>query len=1281
LSQLVERHPMQAQVYRSSGQVKPARFGIVLRGIAFLTLWLLLSLTAHAALRDFGGDNKSDLLLTDGSGQIDSLQMNGLAITTRTTLLAANSGWRVIFTADFNGDGKADLLWQHADGAVALWLMNGANTTGTASLLGTNSGWRVIQVADFNGDSKADLVWQHADGSVALWLMNGTALQSSAGLLGANSGWRVIHTADLNGDGKADLVWQHTDGSTGAWLMNGTALQSSAGLLGANSGWRITHAADLDGDGKADLVWQHTDGSTAVWRMNGAALQSSGGLLGANSGWRITHAADLNGDGKADLVWQHTDGTVVAWLMNGVAMQSSTTLLSGSAGWRVVDTADFNGDGKADLLWQHADGTINIWLMNGLTMTSGGTVVGPGGSRIVINISMIDDPVTAEEFNGPFSSWKNVKIDFGAKGDGVTDDTAAIQNALNALKTVATNNWNTLYFPPGNYRITSQLTTSRIGHDDYFGAQLIGDNPLTTTLVWDGPADGTMLLWDAWYDKVSRLGFDGKAKAANGLLRRGSFATYGELSDLQFKDISGACIYLSDGQGAGIAEQAVLRNRFYRCGSAIALWNYNTLDIYIWYNYFEDNNTSIITATGTFHAYENRFVRSKNTDLRFGSSQLGSIVNNVSLGSASFLTGDGNAHAQGNKVYGTTGIPFTLVPYTALIDNVIQPAPGVWAMQLLNSAALVTGNTFITNLKWPIRMPLGRFDHGDASDAGHPINDAVDGNPDTYSSNYLYPEGGIQWNTPFGTKATVTRYAITSGLNNQRGSLDDPVDFSLLGSNDWGATWITLDTRTNQSFSARKLRKEFVVTTPGSYSLYKLRVDRTLGAMWLGLGELELLDVAGVNIARDPGGLVLGVNEEWGALFMDQQTILPPGSVSIPTSLQPWDFTPKVSRKIIEPTDFTGAAVQAAINLAALEPAGSRPVVHLRKGAYNVASTITVPANAEFSIAGDGASNNGARLRWFTSSPVAGPVMRLAGPSRALLRDLVITGNAANGVGAMIINNADQPGGRVYCNQVYATGPGADVRAGMAFDINGVEQSNVTMTAFGMQSFLNGIRVSGGPLRAAGQQPPGRVDFLTGASSDGNRNYDVRNGGALVATAVWYEGEWNYQAPLVDLTSQSSGSLTLATLMISATMPTLPVIRTSGFNGNFALLTSNIDHRNSTHLDFTGDGSKTKVFGALNMYALLTDPNKNKPISEIWNDTTAPAGQVSHIASEYSSYTNKVIGAQPSAAFVQDQIARLRGINTEPANNRAPGVTDVKLMRVILNAGAGTTALQITSGN
>ena len=84
-----------------------------------------------------------------------------------------------------------------------------------------------------------------------------------------------------------------------------------------------------------------------------------------------------------------------------------------------------------------------------------------GGGAAAVRPAATAAGAVDEEFVGPFPSWKNVK-DYGAKGDGTTDDSSAIQAALNDLKTVITNAYSVLYFPAGTYRITKTLVTTRV---------------------------------------------------------------------------------------------------------------------------------------------------------------------------------------------------------------------------------------------------------------------------------------------------------------------------------------------------------------------------------------------------------------------------------------------------------------------------------------------------------------------------------------------------------------------------------------------------------------------------------------------------------------------------------------------------------------------------------------------------------------------------------------------------------------------------------------------------
>ena len=89
-------------------------------------------------------------------------------------------------------------------------------------------------------------------------------------------------------------------------------------------------------------------------------------------------------------------------------------------------------------------------------------------------------------------------------------------------------------FLPESYRIASTVKTSRKQHNDWLGCQIIGEDPATTILRWDGDPGEWMWGLDAWYCKVSRLTFDGRGKAAVGLMRWNNFSTNCELSDLWF---------------------------------------------------------------------------------------------------------------------------------------------------------------------------------------------------------------------------------------------------------------------------------------------------------------------------------------------------------------------------------------------------------------------------------------------------------------------------------------------------------------------------------------------------------------------------------------------------------------------------------------------------------------------------------------------------------------------------------------------------------------------------
>ena len=99
-----------------------------------------------------------------------------------------------------------------------------------------------------------------------------------------------------------------------------------------------------------------------------------------------------------------------------------------------------------------------------------------GAGILPLQAVTITNAPSDEEFVGPFASWRNVQTYYGAKGDGVSDDTTAVQNALNDLRVARNNGWSVLYFPAGTYCVTGLTCSRQDPNHDYTGCVIVGAN-------------------------------------------------------------------------------------------------------------------------------------------------------------------------------------------------------------------------------------------------------------------------------------------------------------------------------------------------------------------------------------------------------------------------------------------------------------------------------------------------------------------------------------------------------------------------------------------------------------------------------------------------------------------------------------------------------------------------------------------------------------------------------------------------------------------------------------
>jgi hypothetical protein len=290
------------------------------------------------------------------------------------------------------------------------------------------------------------------------------------------------------------------------------------------------------------------------------------------------------------------------------------------------------------------------------------------------------------EWYGPFASWANVQTDYGAVGDGVTDDTVAISNAL-ANVGLGTNS-TVLYFPPGTYRVTAKCW---LRNREY--VEVVGHSAQDTILRYDGGTDtnysgpSTLFHSDGTVQcYFARLTFDGNSKSMTVFSQSESPGwTYFDGGNI-FID----CVFMNSAPGGhgvdagyygdGFAGEGFTRCVFTNLGVGIQTWNGNALDGYFNDCYMANCGTAIFINPGSAHAYHTTFVNNGIDFWLNPSANFISLVSNTSYYAGTFFKATNQGLnttpilLKGNTVIDPTGalaIDVGQPAHTIMLDNTI----------------------------------------------------------------------------------------------------------------------------------------------------------------------------------------------------------------------------------------------------------------------------------------------------------------------------------------------------------------------------------------------------------------------------------------------------------------------------------------------------------------------------------------------------------------------------------------------------------------------------------
>ncbi len=241
----------------------------------------------------------------------------------------------------------------------------------------------------------------------------------------------------------------------------------------------------------------------------------------------------------------------------------------------------------------------------------------------------VDPPLPVLDWE-PRSDWLNVR-EYGAIGDGQTDDTEAIQTALNKLE-----NGGVLYLPPGTYRISQTLLLAQARRMEGVG---VFGHGRTTRLVWHG-AEGEALFHPdgVSYSYFRGIVFDGRNIAAVGILKKNRFfETESTYRDLAFLNFTNAGFLVHPNRLQAVAEPIFDNCFFAHNRRGIAFTRFNDYNFVLVNCEFRDNDIGLLGRNGQFMLRNSHFANNREADIVAQPHHASSVRRVTSAGSRTFI--------------------------------------------------------------------------------------------------------------------------------------------------------------------------------------------------------------------------------------------------------------------------------------------------------------------------------------------------------------------------------------------------------------------------------------------------------------------------------------------------------------------------------------------------------------------------------------------------------------------------------------------------------------------